>query len=477
MSGRGAERGYSGRRVLVLGLGMSGVAAATFLSSKGARVRGNDSRAAERLTPEARALEEHGVELVLGGHPSSALDGIDLVVVSPGVPLGNELIRIAAGRNVPIWGELELGARACRGRIVAVTGTKGKSTTATLIERGLAAGGASVSLSGNIGVPFVEVASRSLDGDIVVVEASSFQLASIDTFCPEVAVLLDVSPDHLDWHPSFDHYVRSKKRIFENQGPEQWSVVYGGSDLTLSMASDSKARVVAFGLARPPSSLERCVFRDGEEVVLEDAQTGERAVLASLDTATLRGDHNFLNYIAACSALHVLGVDRDAIEGAARGFEGLPHAIEWVARIRGVDFYNDSKATQMVAVAAALESFERRRIHLILGGRAKGGDFRDLRLLVRDVKEIYALGESVDLIDRAFADIRPVRRGETLEAIVERAFGDAREGDVVLLSPGGSSFDLFDNYRHRGEEFRRIVLSLKRLHGNDADVGKESDGE
>lgn len=465
MSGDVRARAYEGRGVLVIGLGVSGIAAARYLASQGARVVANDSRPAARLSQQARALSEDGVELFTGAHPGSVLEGIDQVVVSPGVSLNIDVLATARRRGIPIWGELELGARACAGRIVAVTGTKGKSTTSTLIERGLTSSGLRASLTGNIGVPLVQIAAQARATEIVVVEASSFQLATIDTFCPEVALLLDVSPDHLDWHPDFDDYVASKTRIFENQRAGQWSVVYGGNELTLSMAAASRAQIVSFDLVPPQSPrVSRSVHCEGTDVVMRDWETDQHVPIASLRAMTLPGDHNRLNFVAACAALHVLGVSRDPIEQAGADFRGLEHAIEWVDRVRGVDFYNDSKATQMVAVAAAIRSFDAGRIHLILGGRAKGGDFADLREHVREVKGIYAIGESIQLIERALSDVKTVRVAESLPEVVSMAFARAVEGDIVLLSPGGSSFDLFDNYRQRGDRFKEIVTSLAKSH-------------
>jgi len=444
---------YAKRRVLVVGLGKSGVAACALLRARGAEVVANDRRSRAELDSE---LGELG-ELVTGSHPIELVHDVDFIVLSPGVPLTLPLLVEARRRSIPIWSELELGFRHVSGPVVAVTGTKGKSTTATLIRDMLRASGREARLAGNIGAPLSAELDGSTEETVFVVEVSSFQLETIDSFRPQIAVLLDVSPDHLDWHPTFDEYLRAKARIFENQRKDDWAVVYGGNPLTVTMASKGKSRKVYFDLDCLGEMYPH-VHKEGPWIVWHD--DGEATPLASLDELTVPGEHNRVNAMAASATAALLGVSGDALEEAIEQFEGLPHALERVAEIDGVRFYNDSKATNIQAVRAALESFDG-PVVLILGGRFKGGDFRDLRkAAARSVKHVLAIGESRDQVKAALEDVATVEVCDDLESAVQKAHASAVKGDVVLLSPAGSSFDMFRDYRERGERFRQIVHRL-----------------
>ncbi len=444
---------YAKRRVLVVGLGKSGVAACALLRARGAEVVANDRRSRAELDSE---LGELG-ELVTGSHPIELVHDVDFIVLSPGVPLTLPLLVEARRRSIPIWSELELGFRHVSGPVVAVTGTKGKSTTATLIRDMLRASGREARLAGNIGAPLSAELDGSTEETVFVVEVSSFQLETIDSFRPQIAVLLDVSPDHLDWHPTFDEYLRAKARIFENQRKDDWAVVYGGNPLTVTMASKGKSRKVYFDLDCLGEMYPH-VHKEGPWIVWHD--DGEATPLASLDELTVPGEHNRVNAMAASATAALLGVSGDALEEAIEQFEGLPHALERVAEIDGVRFYNDSKATNIQAVRAALESFDG-PVVLILGGRFKGGDFRDLRkAAARSVKHVLAIGESREQVKAALEDVATVEVCDDLESAVQKAHASAVKGDVVLLSPAGSSFDMFRDYRERGERFRQIVHRL-----------------
>lgn len=448
---------YQGRRVLVVGLGLSGVAAAELLRSRGASVAATDRRTREELAPEAIALEAHGVTLHLGSHPVSLLSGVDLVVASPGVRIDAPILAEAKKRGVSVWGELELGFREIRGTVAAVTGTKGKSTTSSLLAAMLRASGKDVHLAGNIGAPLVRETAGSSENTFFVLEVSSFQLETIVSFRPKVAVLLDVTPDHLDWHPDFTAYVSAKKRIFENQRAGDSAVIFGGNRLTVSMAEKAKSQRWYFDLDCLPA-LSPHLHLDGPFIVKHE--NGATTTLASLEEFQLVGRHNRLNAMAASAAAALLGVSGDEIEDAIAHFQGLPHALEQVAVLNGVRFYNDSKATNVQAVRAALESFDG-GILLILGGRFKGGEFRDLRdLVTRKVKRVFAIGESREMVREALEGTAPVEIASDLEAAVESAHRSASPGDVILLSPAGSSFDMFRDYRERGERFRAAVQRL-----------------
>jgi UDP-N-acetylmuramoylalanine--D-glutamate ligase len=450
-------RDYGGRRVLVVGLGLSGIAASELLRSRGALVTAADRRPREELDPSALALEALGVTLHLGSHPASLLFGVDLVVPSPGVRTDVPILVEAKKRGVPVWGELELGFREVRGTVLAVTGTKGKSTTSSLLAAILRASGKDVRLAGNIGAPLVRELAGSSKETFFVLEVSSFQLETIESFRPKVAVLLDVTPDHLDWHPDFEAYVEAKERIFENQREGDFAVVFGGNRLTVSMAEKAKSQKWYFD---PDclANLSPHLHLDGPFIVKHE--NGVTTPLASLEEFQLVGRHNRLNAMAASAAAALLGISGEEIEDALAHFQGLPHALEKVAVLNGVRFYNDSKATNVQAVGAALESFDG-GILLILGGRFKGGDFRELRdLVARKVKHIFAIGESREMVREALEGAAPVEISTDLEAAVESAHGLAVPGDVVLLSPAGSSFDMFRDYRERGERFRAAVQRL-----------------
>ncbi len=452
---------YRNRQVLVVGLGLSGVAACELLRSRGAVVTAADRRTREELEPSALALEAEGVTLHLGSHPTSLASGMDLIVSSPGVRVDLPIISEARARGVPVWGELELGFREIRGTVAAVTGTKGKSTTASLLAAMLRAAGQDVRLAGNIGAPLVREVSGSSERTIFVLEVSSFQLETVESFRPRVAVLLDVTPDHLDWHPDFEAYVAAKRRIFENQTEEDKAVVFGGNPLTVSMAEKAKSQKWYFDLdcLDRLSGLPPHLHLDGPWIVKHE--DGVVTPLASLEEFQLVGRHNRLNAMAASAAAALLGVSGDEIEEVFLHFQGLPHALEQVAVVNGVRFYNDSKATNVQAVRAALESFDG-GILLILGGRFKGGDFRDLRdPVTRKVKCVFAIGESREMVREALSGAAPVEMAEDLEAAVSEAHRRAIPGDVVLLSPAGSSFDMFRDYRERGERFRAAVQRLQ----------------
>jgi UDP-N-acetylmuramoylalanine--D-glutamate ligase len=450
---------YQGRRVLVVGLSRSGLAAAELLLDRGASVVGTDLRSRAELDPRTHELEKRGVELALGSHATGLLNGADFVVLSPGVRVDIPLLAEARRRAIPVWSELELGFREVEGMVVAVTGTKGKSTTTSLLAAMLrgAHEDRDVRIAGNIGSPLAGELQGSTKATIFVVEVSSFQLETVVSFRPHVAVLLDVSPDHLDWHPSFEAYAAAKARIFSNQEPSDWAVVFGGNRLTVDMAERARSRKLYFDLDCLGEGLPH-LHQDGPWIVRHEG--GGTTPLVSLEEFQLPGRHNRLNAMAASAAATLAGASGEDLEDALSQFQGLPHALEQVAVLNGVRFYNDSKATNVQAVRAALDSFDG-GILLILGGRFKGGDFGTLRNLVASkVKRIYAIGESREMVREALASAAPVEVCGDLEAAVTRAHRDAVAGDVVLLSPAGSSFDMFRDYRERGEKFREIVARL-----------------
>jgi UDP-N-acetylmuramoylalanine--D-glutamate ligase len=397
------------------------------------------------------------VEWVLGEHPSGLTADIDLVITSPGVPPGARPLVEARAKGIPVWGELELAYRRVPGLVVAVTGTKGKSTTTSLIAEILKRAGRSVKLGGNIGMPLISLVESARADDIFIVEVSSFQLETIERFRPRVAVLLDVTPDHLDRHEGFEAYVEAKERIFSNQEGGDWAIVYAGNPLTVKMASKSRSKKIYFSLD-PLTDYEPSITVEGPWIVKRD--DGETTALVSLEKVPLRGRHNIENVMAACGAATVLDIEPELLLLAVGDFSGVPHALERVGELEGVAFYNDSKATNLASTKAALASFEG-GVFLILGGRSKAGDFNDLRPHVkRNVKRILAIGEAKRSIEEALGDLVPVRRCRSLREAVNKAFRGASPGDTVLLSPACASFDMFNDYAERGERFRVEVENL-----------------
>ncbi len=450
---------FKGRRVLVVGLARSGVASVEFLCRQGADVRATDLRSKKALSVESSGLSRKGVELVLGEHPPGLTADVDLVITSPGVPPRAAPLVEARAKGIPVWGELELAYRQVPGLVVAVTGTKGKSTTASLIAEILKRAGRSVKLGGNIGMPLISLVESARADDIFIVEVSSFQLETIEKFRPRVAVLLDVTPDHLDRHAKFEFYVEVKERIFSNQEGGDWAIVYAGNPLTVEMASKSRSKKVYFSL-EPLSDYEPYISVEGPWIVKRD--NGETTALVSLEKISLHGRHNIENVMAACGAATVLDIEPELLLLAVGDFSGVPHALERVGELEGVVFYNDSKATNLASAKAALESFHG-GVLLILGGRSKAGDFKDLRPNVkRNVRRVLAIGEAKQRIEEALGDLVPVRRCRSLRDAVDKAFLHASPGDTVLLSPGCASFDMFNDYAERGERFREEVEKLRK---------------
>lgn len=445
--------------MLVIGLARSGLAAVEFLLRRGARVLANDRKPVEELPPRVLELAEQGVDLVTGSHPTGLVSDVDLVVLSPGVPTDVAPLKEAREQGVPIWGELELAFREIEGSVVAVTGTKGKSTTATLIADILRRDGRPVVLGGNIGQPLIGLVEKTSKDSFVVVEVSSFQLEATDSFRPRVAVLLNVTPDHLDRHLSFEAYHQTKERIFANQEQEDWAVVYGGNPLTKDMGSRSRSQKIYYSLDCIGDKVPHVCVKQGWIVRHEDAFTSEWIPLESIP---IPGEHNVENVMAAAAAAGVLGVPAEAMRDAVASFPGIPHALERVAEIAGVSFYDDSKATNVAAAQAAIASFDESVI-LVLGGRSKGADFETLLEDVKGkVKLVLALGEAREQIAGALGSEVPVVLCTGLREVVERAFEHSEPGDTVLFSPACASFDMFADYAERGRLFREEVERLRK---------------
>lgn len=437
----------SGQSVLVVGAARSGVAAAHLLAKRGARVTLTDRKA---QIPEEAELRAAGVGLELGGHNARSFETADLIVLSPGVPLElPEVLRAKAG-GVSVIGELELASRWLRGPIVAITGTKGKSTTTTLVGRMLEASGKRVLVGGNIGYPVSAQVEASTEDTVHVIEASSFQLETTETFRPWIAALLNFSPDHLDRHPDEAAYAAAKMRIFENQRAEDWAVVNADSVEATRMTTNVRARTVSYGVQDPTADVHV-----GRGFVWHRTSEGDIPLLP-LASVQLHGQHMLSNVVAATTISHLAGATGAALAKALDGFRGLEHVMEMVATKDGVRFVNDSKATNVDAAAKSIESFD--GVVAIIGGKYKGGDFADLAAPLRaHGRAVVAIGEARALVRNALKDTVPVVEAESLRDAVRRAFDLAGPDGVVLLAPACSSFDMFADYADRGRQFKEEV--------------------
>jgi len=442
-----------GKRVTVVGAARSGVAAAELLARRGASVTLSDTRA--HLDEEER-LRQVGVELELGGHVPATLLRADLIVTSPGVPYRHPLLEAARHAGVPVIGELELASRWLRGRIVAITGTKGKSTTTTLAGRMLEAGGHRVLVGGNIGHALSAQVDESTEDTIHVVETSSFQLESADTFHPWIAVLLNFSPDHLDRHETVEEYAAAKTRVFGQQTDHDWAVLNADDPVTLEMARQAQARRLLFSMH---GTLRDGIVLEGDTIVRRAGL--EREPLIPVSSIRLIGRHLVADVLAAAAVAWLAGVGAAAMTRAVEGFSGLEHALEPVAEVGGVRFINDSKATNIEAAKRAIESFDA-GVVVILGGRFKGGDFRDLlEPLESRQATVVAIGEARPLIAEALGGRVAFHEAADMSGAVRTAFASAAPGGTVVLAPACSSFDMFRDYAQRGHAFRQEVRRLQ----------------
>jgi UDP-N-acetylmuramoylalanine--D-glutamate ligase len=447
------------KRVLVVGLGKSGVASALFLKAHGARVTVSDTKSGDELRNEIPSLLDHGITVETGGHGERTFRGQDLIVVSPGVPVDAPLLVQARAMGEAVIGEIELAAQFLPGPIVAITGSNGKTTTTTLAGEILAAGGLPTLVGGNIGTPAISLAERAKRETVIVLEVSSFQLETIQTFRPKVAVVLNVTPDHLDRHRTFEAYVDAKARIFENQRGDDFAVLNEDDPTCVSMAARTRARV--FWFSRQKEVKQGAWVREGNILFrggTESHKNPQREIML-VSEIPLKGAHNLENVLAAVCAGALMGCAPEKIRQAVRDFKAVEHRLEFVATIRGVDYYNDSKATNVDATIKALESFPA-NIHLILGGKDKGSDYSVLNELLRQrVKRVYTIGAAAGKIESQIRNVEVVH-AETLENALRKANAVAEPGDVVLLAPACASFDQFKNYEQRGQAFKEIVRGL-----------------
>jgi UDP-N-acetylmuramoylalanine--D-glutamate ligase len=443
-----------GKKVLVVGLGKSGLAAALFLRHRGAQVTVSDIRSAEALAKDIPALLEEGINVEAGGHGLLTFRRQDLIVVSPGVPLDTPELAQVRSFGLPIIGELELAARFLKGKTLAITGSNGKTTTTALLGEILQAAGLPTLVGGNIGVPVVGLIEQSTDDTWSVLEVSSFQLESTQEFRPAIAVILNITPDHLDRHGSFENYALAKERIFAMQDERDFLVLNADNARAAAAASRSAARVYWFSAKHPV--VQGAWVEDGQ-LVYRAAKDAPIETVIPLSGISLKGEHNVENVLAAVCAARLAGAPAEAIRRAIENFHAVEHRLEYVSTINGVEFYNDSKATNVDATAKAIAAFPS-GIHLILGGKDKNSDYTLLNdLLKARVRAIYTIGSAAAKIESHLRGVVPIHSCVTLEKAVLAAAGAARPGEIVLLAPACSSFDQFESYEHRGRVFKELV--------------------
>src|SRR5246500_1101196 len=451
------------QRVLVVGLGKSGVAAALFLKARGARVTVSDTKTEDELRAEIPVLLDHGIAVETGGHGERTFRGQDLIVVSPGVPVDAPPLVQARALGETVIGEVELAAQFLPAPIVAITGSNGKTTTTSLTGEILAGAGFQTLVGGNICTPAISLPERALTVSFVVLEVSSFQLETIKAFRPRVAVILNITPAHLDRHRTFQTYIEAKARIFENQQDDDFAVLNADDPTTAGLGGRTRAQV--FWFTRKKEMEKGACVRDGR-ILFRDANGQREIMLAS--EIPLQGAHNVENALAAICVGSLLGCEAKQIRRTVQQFKAVEHRLEYVATIQGVEYYNDSKATNVDATMKALQSFPA-NIHLILGGKDKGSDYTMLNSLLRErVKSVYTIGAAAEKIQSHIKGTTQTVYSGTIENAVRRAAAIAKEGDIVLLAPACASFDQFQSYEHRGRVFKEAVHALEQQQQDSA---------
>ncbi|HEY3706390.1 MAG TPA: UDP-N-acetylmuramoyl-L-alanine--D-glutamate ligase [Terracidiphilus sp.] len=447
-----------GKKVLVVGLGKSGLAAALFLRRRGAHVTVSDVRSAEALAHEIPALIEEGISVEAGGHGLLTFRRQDLIVVSPGVPVDTpELVQVRSF-GLPVIGELELAARFLKGKVMAITGSNGKTTTTTLAGEILKESGLNTLVGGNIGVPVISLTDESKDDTWSVLEVSSFQLETTREFHPQIAVILNITPDHLDRHGTFENYAMAKERIFAEQTAADFLVLNADNPRTAEAAPRAKSQAYWFSIYHTvPQGAWVEHGPDGSQVMFRGSEDGVPEAILPVHAIPLKGAHNVENVLAAVCAARLAGCPAAQVRAAVEKFKAVEHRLEFVANFNGVEFYNDSKATNVDATEKAIAAFPS-GIHLILGGKDKNSDYSTLAPLLRErVKAVYTIGSAAAKIEQHLRGVVPIHSCQTLENAVKTAAAAVHPGDIVLLAPACSSFDQFENYEHRGRVFKELV--------------------
>jgi len=451
-----------GKKVLVVGLGKSGLAAAIFLRRRGAHVTVSDIRSAEALAKDIPALLDEGINVEAGGHGLLTFRRQDLIVVSPGVPLDTPELVQARNLGRPIIGELELAARFLKGQILAVTGSNGKTTTTSLLGEILEKAGLRTQVGGNIGVPVVALIDESTDDTWNVLEVSSFQLETTEQFHPRIAVILNITPDHLDRHGTFENYALAKERIFAEQDQNDCCILNADNARAAAAATRSKASVYWFSLEH---SVDQGAWVEGGEILFRTSPQSSPEPIMPLSCIPLKGDHNIENVLASVSAACLAGASAESIRSGVEQFKAVEHRLEYVTTLNGIDIYNDSKATNVDATAKAIAAFPG-NIHLILGGKDKNSDYTELNdLLHARVKAVYTIGSAAAKIESQLRGIVALHSCETMDKAIAAIASAAHPGDIVLLAPACSSFDQFESYEHRGRVFKELINEWRVTRG------------
>ena len=442
------------QRIAVLGAGRSGISVACLLAGEGGRVLLSDAVNVTFSAEQTRTLSEYGIEVETGGH-SDAIFEVDWWVISPGIPLDTPVVEKAISKSIPILGELEVASWFCKAPIIAITGSNGKSTVTAWIGKVFEEAGIPCVVAGNIGQSFASMVNQTDEKGVAVIEVSSFQLETIQSFKPTVSIMLNLTPDHIDRHGSLLNYGKAKARIFENQTASDLVIFNGKDGLVSALVSETEARLAAFGVCT--DEMDCAQISDGNLVLRIG---GQEMALMPVQKIGLPGEHNVSNAMATALTARHFGVDSDIIVHVLQTFKGLPHRMEMVRERYGVQWVNDSKATNVDSMRYALGSYDS-PIVLIAGGRDKASDFTTLRDAIEPrVKAIILIGEAADKMEAAFQGLCPIYREPNLGQAVKQAENMVLPGQVVLLSPGCASFDMFDNFEDRGNQFKELVNGL-----------------
>jgi UDP-N-acetylmuramoylalanine--D-glutamate ligase len=442
------------KKVLVVGLARTGIATAKFLKTKGSLVTTSEVQPEEEMKGAAQELKGMGISMEWGGHQIETFLNQDIIVVSPGVDLSIEPIQKARGQGVRVVSEIELAYPFIHAPIIAVTGTNGKTTTTLLLGEMLKEDGKKVGVGGNVGEPLILFTNGKDRWDVLVAEISSFQLEAIEDFRPRISVLLNITEDHLDRYARYEDYIEAKVRIFANQNSGDLAILNRDDPIVMQYREKVKAKKVLFSLRE---KLDEGAFSNGQSISL---RLGREVEEYSITKTPLKGIHNVENMMAALTAARIFGCSKKAIQDVLNRFEGLEHRLEFVREIEGVRFYNDSKGTNVGSVVKSLQSFSEPVI-LIAGGKDKNGDLSPLKKLVRErVKHLILMGEAKERMARELGGQADTVVAKTMEEAVSLAHQKAKGGEVVLLSPACSSFDMFKDYKERGRVFKEVVLRL-----------------
>ena len=448
----------AGKKTLILGAGKSGVSSARFLAKRGATVALHDKKPVAEWSENARSLKEEKIGLLDGQIPSWLLDQIDLIVISPGIPTSTVPARYVERKDGEVIGEVELAYRFLKGKIVGITGSNGKTTTTTLIGEILKNAGIETQIGGNIGTPLIDLVETSTNKTWTVGELSSFQLETIKDFRPNVAVALNVTPNHLDRYDFFSDYAAAKHRLFMNQTAEDVAVLNADDEIIFDWSRNLKAKVVLFSVKK---ELDEGLFLRERDLIYRT--NGTEKILTTRDDIFLRGLHNVENVLASFAAGIACGAAINSIRETVKNFKGVEHRIEFVAEIGGVKFYNDSKATSVDATQKALEALSEGdgKINLILGGRGKNAPYQPLaELIEKNVRRLILIGEDADNIENQLKNSVQIIRADSMADAVQKSFEFARAGDAVLLAPACASFDMFKSFEERGKVFKKAVGNL-----------------